>query len=398
MPGAPTELYSFDHDLGQFVSIGTGTVTADGTTIASDPGVGVVKAGWHCGGDPQESGVCEAVSVSVDPSQVFVSVGATAPVSASGAPAPAGSPAFAWSSQDEATATVSFTSAGSASTGTITGVALGTAQVSVIYTAQSGQSSLPATAQVTVVSVVVDEVISDMLPGRTCNTLPPQPGVSANPNNPMLVGAQGGSDVHLRVKASITPPTATSLADPFIGIRSVGGSTVIASAQVVSSGAETPINFGAQNGLTQFEVVAGFDTNSDGSLSNDEVTETFGDNIKTITASDYAGAVLGVETLRTAAPGVGGDFFNRFLSSSFAVPDATKSGATLQHTELDHPTGAEWSASSCSADTDLYTFNDGTVVSNDVETSCTVVDFINDELSSRSSIVLTPIIHDGYRI
>ena len=51
-PGAVTEMYSFDHDLGQFVSIGTGTVSEDGTVIASDPGVGIIKGGWHCGGDP----------------------------------------------------------------------------------------------------------------------------------------------------------------------------------------------------------------------------------------------------------------------------------------------------------------------------------------------------------
>lgn len=55
-PGEKTNLYSFDHDLGQFVSIGTGTVSEDGMLIVSDPGVGVVKAGWHCGGNPQASG------------------------------------------------------------------------------------------------------------------------------------------------------------------------------------------------------------------------------------------------------------------------------------------------------------------------------------------------------
>jgi hypothetical protein len=51
-----TEMYSFDHDLGTFVSIGTGTVSADGTVIQSDPGVGVLKAGWFCGGNPAPTG------------------------------------------------------------------------------------------------------------------------------------------------------------------------------------------------------------------------------------------------------------------------------------------------------------------------------------------------------
>jgi hypothetical protein len=49
-------MYSYDHDLGMFVAIGTATVSDDGSLISSDPGTGVLKAGWHCGGDPNASG------------------------------------------------------------------------------------------------------------------------------------------------------------------------------------------------------------------------------------------------------------------------------------------------------------------------------------------------------
>lgn len=55
-PRQVTEMYSYDHDLAAFVSIGTGTVSEDGSLIASDPGVGVIKAGWHCGGNPNPVG------------------------------------------------------------------------------------------------------------------------------------------------------------------------------------------------------------------------------------------------------------------------------------------------------------------------------------------------------
>ncbi|WP_347986711.1 carboxypeptidase-like regulatory domain-containing protein [Methylomonas sp. AM2-LC] len=55
-PGAQVEMYSYDHDLEEFVAIGLGTVSADGTVISSNPGVGVVKAGWHCGSQPNGSG------------------------------------------------------------------------------------------------------------------------------------------------------------------------------------------------------------------------------------------------------------------------------------------------------------------------------------------------------
>ena len=55
-PRAVTEMYSFDHDIGSFVAIGTGVVSDDGQIIRSSPGVGVLKAGWHCGGDPNSTG------------------------------------------------------------------------------------------------------------------------------------------------------------------------------------------------------------------------------------------------------------------------------------------------------------------------------------------------------
>jgi hypothetical protein len=55
-PREVTEMYSFDHDIGSFVAIGTGTVSDDGQIIASNPGVGVLKAGWHCGGNPNTTG------------------------------------------------------------------------------------------------------------------------------------------------------------------------------------------------------------------------------------------------------------------------------------------------------------------------------------------------------
>ncbi|MGH8103886.1 MAG: hypothetical protein ACREJQ_05115, partial [bacterium] len=58
-PGQKTEMYSFDHDLGSFVSIGPATVSDEGTVVKSDPGVGVVKGGWHCGGNPSGIGTCE---------------------------------------------------------------------------------------------------------------------------------------------------------------------------------------------------------------------------------------------------------------------------------------------------------------------------------------------------
>jgi hypothetical protein len=49
-PGQVLEIFQFDHDLEQFVSVGAGRVSEDGSVIISDPGFGVTKSGW--GGAP----------------------------------------------------------------------------------------------------------------------------------------------------------------------------------------------------------------------------------------------------------------------------------------------------------------------------------------------------------
>ncbi len=85
-PGQKTEMYSFDHDLGSFVSIGPATVSEDGTVIQSDPGVGVVKGGWHCGGNPSAGGSSGSLKVSLSPNPVKLQYGKATSVSANGSP------------------------------------------------------------------------------------------------------------------------------------------------------------------------------------------------------------------------------------------------------------------------------------------------------------------------
>ncbi|MCI0538882.1 MAG: FG-GAP-like repeat-containing protein, partial [Verrucomicrobiales bacterium] len=46
-PGAKTVLWDFDHARGDFVPVATATVSADGKTVTTDPGQGVLRPGWH---------------------------------------------------------------------------------------------------------------------------------------------------------------------------------------------------------------------------------------------------------------------------------------------------------------------------------------------------------------
>ena len=65
-PGEVVDIFGFDHDLGEFVPEGTGTVTPDGQFLRSNPGSGVHKAGWHgCARPVPETDVCGPGDVGV---------------------------------------------------------------------------------------------------------------------------------------------------------------------------------------------------------------------------------------------------------------------------------------------------------------------------------------------
>lgn len=46
-PGTKQSLFSYNHDLGEWEAVGSMTVTADGSFVCTDPGVGIRQPGWH---------------------------------------------------------------------------------------------------------------------------------------------------------------------------------------------------------------------------------------------------------------------------------------------------------------------------------------------------------------
>ena len=98
-PGEITEFYSFDHDMGTFVAIGTGSVSEDGTVIQSDPGIGIPKGGWQCAGNPQPTGQCQPAFVSIiDSRPIVTEPGEVRTVTAVGGP---GQSTFNWTSGNQ---------------------------------------------------------------------------------------------------------------------------------------------------------------------------------------------------------------------------------------------------------------------------------------------------------
>ncbi|MCP3977816.1 MAG: hypothetical protein GY716_00605 [bacterium] len=63
-PGDVADMFAFHHDIGQFVNIGPATISDDGRVAVSDPGFGIVQAGWHCLlRMPGPTGLCEGCEV-----------------------------------------------------------------------------------------------------------------------------------------------------------------------------------------------------------------------------------------------------------------------------------------------------------------------------------------------
>jgi hypothetical protein len=136
-PGQVTEMYSFDHDLGMFVSIGTASVSEDGAVLRSDPGVGVVQGGWHCGGNPATSGGAQSASVQItSPKPQKLEKDKTVTLTAVGSP-PGGT--FQWST-DRPDA-VSFQGSTSGSSVVIKALKANQPKVKVKYTCPSGATS-----------------------------------------------------------------------------------------------------------------------------------------------------------------------------------------------------------------------------------------------------------------
>ncbi|MEO8368069.1 MAG: choice-of-anchor X domain-containing protein [Candidatus Solibacter sp.] len=135
-PHAVTEMYSFDHDIGAFVAIGTGTVSADALAITSSPGSGVLKAGWHCGGNPAAAGGAQTVNVTIGTAgPIQLDINATGSASSTGTPSPG---TYSWSSSNPAVAVI--VGASDSASVSFKGLTNGTAVLTVTYTCDSGAS------------------------------------------------------------------------------------------------------------------------------------------------------------------------------------------------------------------------------------------------------------------
>jgi hypothetical protein len=145
-PGQVVDLFGYRHDLEQFVSEGIGRVSADGSVIVTDPGSGLRVAGWHLVQPTSSSPVPSCArnvfaSITSAPDDLDIGDNDTADASGSAdSPAPgcpSSSGSYQWSSDAPDIIRVS----GSGVSATLTGTAIGDANIVLVYTADGASDT-----------------------------------------------------------------------------------------------------------------------------------------------------------------------------------------------------------------------------------------------------------------
>jgi len=207
------------------------------------------------------------------------------------------------------------------------------------------------TKNIVILSVELTAAYSDQIPGRECNALPGQ--------NPMYMGARADNRGYLQIDATVQPQQINNIG--MVGVRH--GTSILASEPIQTP--RTPVDFAPSGGRELYEVVAGCDLNTDGTLQNSEVTEVMTDQLMLLTQGDYNWSRGVLNNYAIITIGVGSQLLEAF-NDNIVPPNVVNTATTIASTELTHPVGASWDAT-CSAATRLYTYIEGTDVSDDVE-------------------------------
>lgn len=229
----------------------------------------------------------------------------------------------------------------------------------------------------------IQEVISDQIATNECNKLPTA-FYAGEGNNPMLMATRSGTDARIAVRVAYATALRTNVV---VGVRKVGSPTILASAPAQQAPDRTLLQFTAENGSKTYEVVAGYDFNSNGILDASEVVTVFSKTPKTdsrgnpvtkslefldkfivVTELDFTTAksrignwvVIGNLTLGFAA-----DLLDAFVNGKTNVPSAvTTFGVPINSSSpgLSHKVGAKWNAN-CEDTTYRFTYANGSPAS-----------------------------------
>lgn len=267
---------------------------------------------------------------------------------------------------------------------------------SVVTPVQYAQLFLRATP--TLVPIDIQEVISDQIAGNEANKLPTA-YFAGKANNPMLFATRSGTDARIAVRVAYAAALRTNA---MVGVRKMGSTTILASAPAQQAPDRTLLQFTAENGSQTYEVVAGYDYNSNGTLDAVEVTVVFSktpktddagnpatkflelvDKIIVVTKADYdAGVSASLGYANYFGVGYAGDLIRAFVTGSTNVTNAVlTTGLTVSATTggLAHPLGGKWDANSEDI-TYRFSFEDGTPASDEFESTTALAAAIDETI------------------
>ena len=263
--------------------------------------------------------------------------------------------------------------------------------------------------------IVLEKVISDQIAGNEANQLPTRV-YGRQPNNPMVTGTRTGAEARFRIKADVWPTVTQKV---LVAARDVAATTILGSTPAVALPQLTDLTFTAAAGTKLYEIVAGVDDNSDGTLETAEVDTIFQktpkvnadgspytksiallDKIYIVTANDYGAARATTESYSSTTT----DFFlpnSSKLIRAFATGSKSIDGATTLYGNsisangigtpaargLSLPLGAKWNSAN-EAETHLFDFPDGSDLSERIKGSKTLKLLISRLISSNKAEIL----------
>ena len=257
------------------------------------------------------------------------------------------------------------------------------------------------------VPVDITKLISDQISGNEANELPDGLPYKGDSNNPILMATRSGTTANIAVQ--ITAPSLTS-PKLLVGVRKVqsdNNGAILGATSAQLAPAKTLIQFTAESFHASdskdtsnlYEVVAGYDSNGDGILSNSEAAVVFAatdgtttpphDKFRVVTKDYYDSSESTLENF-TNVGGFAGNFLDSFLTGS-AIPGAVASTFTLTSTYpgLSHPLGAVWSTPGNSASAILNTFGATTTESTATANSNAIHQIIDSTINSQKAEIVT---------
>lgn len=255
----------------------------------------------------------------------------------------------------------------------------------------------------TLMPIDIEEVISDQIAGNNANKLPTA-YFKDEQNNPMLMATRSGQKAKIRVKMA-------SGSDPrvYVGARKSGTQAILGYASVTT--AEVPLEIDVPaNSHDIYEIVAGYDTNSNSKLDESEVVTTFKktpledasggtvsdpqnllDRVIIVDQGQFSSSKNTVIGYNYPGSEYAGDLIEGFARGRTTIPNSTMVPlVSVSSTQpgLGHPVGGKWNASNQDT-TYRFTFADGSPASNDTEASNALKQIVQKVINDNKAAMIS---------